>query len=176
MTELRLGCEVNASPPENVIPSARHPRTPSLRIHNKNLNLYLSVTNCLYATGCLYTASLKVVEFNMSEPSVIHCKVTSIHPFFDPFGNEFVCIDFGVEVQRPPSVMSMPTGTPPEMSFIMPILSQLPKMLPQARLYSNRLVLFLTTQEWERMTHKYQYGDEVELRVNRDGTIQLFRV
>jgi len=109
----------------------------------------------------------------MSEASVIHCKVTGIRPFFDSFGNEFVCVEFGIEAERPPTVMSTPTSTPPEMSFIMPIISQIPKMIPQGKIYTSRLVLFLTTREWENVVKKYQYGDEVEIKIDKDGTLRV---
>jgi len=109
----------------------------------------------------------------MSEEIVITCKITSIRPYFDAYGNEFVCVEFGVEAQKPPTVMSMPQNLPSEMSFVMPILTQIPKILPQTKLYNNRLILFLTTLEWEKLVRKYQYGDEVEIRVGKDGTLRL---
>jgi len=101
------------------------------------------------------------------------CKVTSIHPFFDPFGNEFVCVEFAMEAQRPPSVVSMPTNMPKEISMVMPIISQIPKMFPQSKVYSNRLVLYFTVQEWDRLPKKYQFGDEVDVAVERNGSIHV---
>ncbi|RLG92130.1 MAG: hypothetical protein DRO36_02330 [Candidatus Hecatellales archaeon] len=105
---------------------------------------------------------------------IIHCKVTSIHPSSDSYGNEYVCIEFSVEAQKPPTVMSFPSNLPQEISFVIPILSQIPKMFSQGKAYTQRLVLFLTNQEWERMSRKYQYNEEVEVRINRkDGTIKI---
>lgn len=101
------------------------------------------------------------------------CKVNSIHPFFDSFGNEFVCVEFAMEAKRPPSVVSMPTDVPEEVSMVMPIISQIPKMFPQSKIYSNRLILYFTTQEWNRLQRKYQFGDEVEVAVDHKGLIQV---
>ncbi len=101
------------------------------------------------------------------------CRVSSIHPFFDPFGNEFVCVEFAMEAQRPPSVVSMPTNVPEEVSMVMPIISQIPKMFAQSKIYSNRLVLYFTTLEWSRLRRKYQFGDEVEVAVDQNGSIQV---
>jgi hypothetical protein len=99
--------------------------------------------------------------------------VTSIHPFFDQFGNEFICVEFTVEAQRPPSFVQMPRDAPQEISVVMPIISQIPKMFPQPKVYSNRLFLFLTTQEWERIQRKYQYGDEAEVNIDSNGSINV---
>jgi len=114
-------------------------------------------------------------ENSMSDDEIIiHCKVTSIHPSSDSYGNEYVCIEFSVEAQKPPTVMSFPSNLPQEISFVIPILSQIPKMFSQGKAYTQRLVLFLTNQEWERMSRKYQYNEEVEVRINRkDGTIKI---
>jgi hypothetical protein len=46
-------------------------------------------------------------------------------------------------------------------------------MMVQGKAYSNRLVLFLTVQEWERMERKYQYGDDAEVTIGRDGSIHV---
>ncbi|MGP3668287.1 MAG: arcadin 1 [Candidatus Bathyarchaeota archaeon] len=104
----------------------------------------------------------------------INLKVVSIHPFFDAYGNEYVCVEFGIEAQKPPAVMSMPPNIPQELSIVMPIIAQLPRMLSQGKVYTNRLVLFLTVHEWEKMEYKYHYGEEVEIRVNKKtGEIKL---
>lgn len=96
-----------------------------------------------------------------------------MHPSFDQFGNEFVCIEFSVEAERPPSFVQMPRDVPQEVSAVMPIISQIPKMFPQAKAYSNRLVLFLRVDEWNRLQRKYQYGDDVQIRVAADGSINI---
>ena len=103
----------------------------------------------------------------------ITCKVISIQPFFDGYGNEFVCIEFGVEASKPPTVVSVPSNVPQEISSVMPILTQIPKMVHQRRIYNNRLVLYLTKSEWEYLSRKYQYNDEVEIKVEKEGIIHL---
>ncbi|OYT53634.1 MAG: hypothetical protein B6U77_03575 [Candidatus Hecatellales archaeon ex4484_218] len=110
----------------------------------------------------------------MDEDIVINCKVISIRPHFDAYGNEFVCVEFGVEAQKPPTIMPVPTNLPPEVSAVIPIISQLPKMFSHGKVYSHRLTIFLSNQEWEKMGRKYQYNDEVEIRISRkDGTIKI---
>jgi len=110
----------------------------------------------------------------LSEASVIHCKVIAVHPFHDAYGNEFVCVEFGVEAQKPPNVMSMPQNVPSEMSVVMPVIRQIPKLFPQAKQYNNRLVLYLTPKEWEVMRRKYNYSEEVQIKIdNKDGSIHL---
>ena len=49
-------------------------------------------------------------------------------------------------------------------------------MLPQSRAYNNRLVLYLTTQEWEKLYKKYSYGDEFEISITGDGTMTVKRL
>ncbi len=101
------------------------------------------------------------------------CRVTAVHPHYDAYGNEYVCVEFSVEAQRPPSVIQMPKEAPEELSAVIPIVSQIPKMMVHGKAYSNRLVLFLTVQEWERMERKYQYGDDAEVSIGRDGSISV---
>jgi len=101
------------------------------------------------------------------------CKVNAIHPSVDSYGNEYVCIEFAVESQRPPSVIQMPPNMPQELSALVPLLSQIPRMLPHARAHSNRLVIFLTPQEWDRMKRKFQFGDEAEVKIGPDGAIKV---
>jgi hypothetical protein len=101
------------------------------------------------------------------------CRVTAVHPNYDPFGNEYVCVEFSVEAQRPPSVIQMPKDVPEELSAVIPIVSQIPKMMTHGKAYSNRVVLFLTVQEWERMERKYQYGDDAEVTIGRNGSIHV---
>lgn len=110
----------------------------------------------------------------MSEVSFV-CKVVSVHPSNDPYGNEFVCVEFALEAQRPPNVVQLPANVPQEISALIPLLSQIPKILPfgQARSYANRLLLYLTPQEWDRIKRKYQFGDEAEVKIAADGSIHL---
>ena len=104
---------------------------------------------------------------------IIRCKVISIHPAHDIFGNEYVCIEFGVESQPPPAFAVMPRDVPQEISAIMPIISQIPKMFGQARAYAKRFVLFLTQDEWGWLEKRPQYGDEVELVLRSDGSFSI---
>jgi hypothetical protein len=67
----------------------------------------------------------------------------------------------------------MPTNVPPEAQVIMPILTQIPKMFQQGKAYSNRLVLYFTPAEWERLARKYAYGEEYEIKVDKNGVIQV---
>jgi len=110
------------------------------------------------------------------EDITITCKVVSIHPFFDGYGNEFVCVEFGVEASKPPTVVSMPSNVPQEVSYVMPLLTQIPKMLSHPKAYNNRLILFLTKPEWEYLSRKYQYNDEVEIKIDKEGSIRLTTV
>ena len=107
--------------------------------------------------------------------TTINCKVTAVHPTFDGMGGELISIEFAIESQQT-SVVAMPSNSSPEIMAVMPILKQLPRMFPQARAYTNRLVLYLTIQEWERLTKKYSYGDEFEIGVTEDGTVAVKRL
>ena len=106
----------------------------------------------------------------------INCRIVAIHPFFDEHRNEFVCIKFGVESSKPPTVVSMPTNVSKEVASIMPLLTQIPKMMSKPNVYNNRLILFLTKPEWNSLTRKYQYHDEVDIKISKDGTIQLAHI
>jgi hypothetical protein len=101
------------------------------------------------------------------------CRATAVHPHYDPFGNEYVCVEFSVEAPRPPSFFQMPKEIPEELSAVIPIVSQIPKMMTHGKAYTNRLVLFLTVQEWEKMERKYQYGDDAEVAISKDGSIHV---
>ena len=119
---------------------------------------------------------LRVVK-GLEEPvASIACKVISVHPSYDPYGNEYVCVEFGIEAKKPPTVMSLPPNLPQEVSFIVPLLSQIPKMVPQAKAYSKRLAVYFTPEEWDRIPRKYQFGDEVEIRVMKDGSLRVLLV
>jgi len=106
----------------------------------------------------------------MSEITFV-CKVTSVHPSNDAYGNEYVCVEFAFEPPKPPSVVQMPPNMPREFSMVMPLITQIPKMLLQSKAYSNRLVLYLTLQEWDRLRRKYQFGDEIEIKIASEGSI-----
>jgi hypothetical protein len=121
---------------------------------------------------CCYTGY--ELRAALSEESIINCKVIAVHPFHDIYGNEFVCVEFGLEAQKPPNVMSVPQNLPTEISAVMPVIKQIPRLFPQAKQYNNRLVLYLTPNEWEIMQRKYNYGEEVQIKINnKDGTVQL---
>jgi len=103
----------------------------------------------------------------------IGCRVNAIRPVNDPYGNEFVCIEFATEAERPPSLIQLPKDAPQELSMVMPIITQIPKMFPQVKAYTNRLTLLLTVSEWERLKRKFQFGEEVEIKVDDNGEIRV---
>lgn len=110
----------------------------------------------------------------MSEIS-FNAKVTSIHPSYDNQGNEYICIEFGY---RPPQIPTMiPTSVPKEVSDMMEASRDLvkvivpPQMQAQMRMYANRLALYLTTDEWESLQHKYTVSDEYTIMLKSDGSI-----
>ena len=97
------------------------------------------------------------------------CKVTAVHPSNDAYGNEYV--EFAFEPPKPPSIVQMPPNMPQEFSMVMPLITQIPKMLSQSKAYSNRLILYLTPQEWDKLKRKYQFGDETEIKISSEGSI-----
>lgn len=103
----------------------------------------------------------------------IGCRVNSIRPINDPYGNEFVCVEFAMESQKPPALIQFPKDVPQEVSAMIPIISQIPKMFPQVTAYTNRLTLLLTTAEWERLQRKFQFGEEAEIKVENNGEIRV---
>ncbi|MEM3670385.1 MAG: arcadin 1 [Thermoprotei archaeon] len=101
------------------------------------------------------------------------CKVTSIHPAFDANGNEFVCVEFAYESAQPPSVLTLPKDAPPEASAFIPLLQSLPKTLFRTqKSYSNRLVVYLTPDEWEKLPTPYRVGDSYTVSIGQSGELE----
>ncbi len=112
----------------------------------------------------------------MSEINFI-AKVTALHVTYDYQGNEYVTINFAYKPLKMPTMM--PTDIPKEVSdMIKATKDMMTTMVPQQtylRDYANRLVLFLTTDEFERLEQKYTVGDELRVIVSPDGNITATR-
>lgn len=100
------------------------------------------------------------------------CKVVAIRPAYDPSGQEMVCIELGYEFKSP-SVVASPVNLPAELQMIPQLLQQI---LPRARGYSNRVVLYLTQDEFEKIRHVFQVGDEFQVRITPNGEITLKKI
>ena len=102
------------------------------------------------------------------------CKVTSIHPAFDPNGNEYVCVEFAYESAQQPMVFTLPPEAPPEAQAFLPLLQSIPKaFLRPPKTYSNRLVIYLTPEEWERLPTPYKVGDVFSVSIDQGGSITV---
>ena len=104
-------------------------------------------------------------------------KVTALHMTYDNQGNEYVTIDFAY---RPPKMPTMlPSDVPKEVSDMLKATKEMMSTMVPAqtylRDYANRLVLFLTTDEFERLEQKYTIGDELKVTVKSDGSISATR-
>ncbi|MCK4243511.1 arcadin 1 [Candidatus Bathyarchaeota archaeon] len=107
-------------------------------------------------------------------------KVFAIRPTFDSKGNEYVSVEFGY---RPPKIPTMvPATVPREISEAIRTGREMvkvivpPELQSHLRRYANRLILFLSTSEWEQLQHKYTVGDEFEVEVRSDGNISINRI
>ena len=107
-------------------------------------------------------------------------KVTSMQPTYDAQGYEYVRIELSY---RPPTIPTMiSTSMPSEISDAIRASRDMvkvivpPQMQAQMRRYSQRLVLFLTIDEWDRVQQKYTIGDEYEVKVKLDGNINMTRI
>ena len=104
-----------------------------------------------------------------------NAKVTSIHPSYDNQGNEYICIEFGYRPLQIPTMI--PTSVPKEVSDMIEASRDVvkvvfpPQMQAQMRTYANRLALYLTTDEWENLQHKYTVSDEFAVILKSDGSI-----
>ncbi len=108
---------------------------------------------------------------------IFMAKVTALHVTYDNQGNEYVTIDFAYKPLKMPTMM--PTDIPKDVSdMIKATRDMMTTMVPQQtylRDYANRLVLFLTTDEFERLEQKYTVGDELRIMVSPDGSITATR-
>lgn len=109
---------------------------------------------------------------------VFTAKVTALHVTYDTHGNEYVTIDFAYKPPKIPTMMS--TDIPKDVSdMIKATREMMTTMVPQQtylRDYANRLILFLTTDEFERLEQKYTVGDELKITVASDGSISATRI
>ena len=108
---------------------------------------------------------------------VFTAKVTALHITYDSQSNEYVTIDFAY---RPPKMPTMlPTDVPKEVSDMLKATKEMMSTMVPAqtylRDYANRLILFLTTDEFERLEQKYTIGDELKITVKPDGSIVASR-
>ena len=112
----------------------------------------------------------------MSEVSFT-AKVTALHVTYDSQGNEYVTIDFAYRPPKMPTIV--PSDVPKEVSDMLKatkdMMTSMVPMQTYLRDYANRLVLFLTTDEFDRLEQKYTIGDELRVTVKRDGSITADR-
>ena len=115
----------------------------------------------------------------MSE-SFFTVKVTAINPHYDYQGNEYVRIEFGY---RPPKIPRIiPTSVPKEVSEALEASRSMiqvmipPQVRAKMRTYTNRLTLYLTTNEWENLQQKYTVGDEFKVILKVDGSISFQKI
>ena len=107
-------------------------------------------------------------------------KVTAINPHYDYQGNEYVRIEFGY---RPPKMPTMvPTSIPKEVSEALEASRNMvqvmvpPQVRAQMRKYSNRITLYITSNEWDNLQQKYTVGDEFKVHLKTDGSIDLTKI
>ena len=111
---------------------------------------------------------------------VFTIKVFSIHPTYDQQGTEYICVEFGYRPPRMPTMV--PADMPKEVSDMMEATKDMVKVIvpPQFRsqfmIYANRLTLFLTSDEWEGLQHKYTVGDEFKIMIRLDGSLLMTEI
>lgn len=92
----------------------------------------------------------------------------------DPFGEKLIRLEFAEEREIPGPII-MQQGENPLMRDIVPIISQVLKSMPffgGRKATVQRLVLFLTEDEWDRLPEKPDIGDEVTIIV-KDRNIEV---
>jgi len=107
-------------------------------------------------------------------------KVVAIRPSFDSQGHEYISVEFGY---RPPKMPTMvPSNVPREVSEAIQTGREMvkvivpPELQSHLRRYTNRLILYLSTTEWDQLEHKYTVGDEFEVEVQQNGNIRINRI
>ena len=107
-------------------------------------------------------------------------RVTALHTTYDNAGNEYVTIEFAYKPPRMPTMV--PSDMPKEISDMLEASKDVvrvmvpPQLQAQLRNYANRLILYLTTDEFDRLQQKYTIGDEIRLTIKPDGSINAVRV
>lgn len=111
---------------------------------------------------------------------VFTIKVFSIHPIYDQQGLEYICVEFGYKPPRMPTMI--PSDMPKEVSDIIEASKDMVKVMvpPQLRAqllsYSNRITLFLTSDEWEALQQRYTVGDEFKIIMRPDGSLLMTKM
>lgn len=68
----------------------------------------------------------------------------------------------------------MPKDAPAEAQAFLPFLQALPKTLFRAqKAYSNRVVVYLTPDEWENLPAPYRVGDTYQVSIGQTGELEL---
>lgn len=104
-------------------------------------------------------------------------KVFSIRPIYDQQGVEYICVELGYKPPKMP--IMVPSNVPKEVSDIIAASKDMVRVIvpPQLRTqmmnYSNRLSIFLTTEEWEKLMQKYTVGDEFKVMMRPDGSLLM---
>ncbi len=81
----------------------------------------------------------------------------------DPFGEKLIKLEFAEEREMPGPII-VQQGNNPLMKDIIPIVSQVLRSMPffaGRKATIQRLVLYLTEDEWDKITDKPDIGDEV---------------
>lgn len=111
---------------------------------------------------------------------VFTVKVFAIHPIYDQQGIEYICVEFGY---RPPRIPTMiPSDMPKEVSDIIEASKDMvkviipPQLQSQLRNYSNRLTIFLTSDEWDGLQQRYTVGDEFKVVIRPDGSLLMAKI
>jgi len=106
-------------------------------------------------------------------------KVVALHTTYDNQGIEYVTIEFAY---RPPKMpMIVPTDVPKEVTDMIEASKDMvrvivpPQFQAQLRNYANRLILCLTTEEFESLQQRYTVGDELKVTIKPDGNLTAVR-
>ncbi len=107
-------------------------------------------------------------------------RVVALHTTFDNHGNEYVTIEFAYRPPRMPTVV--PSDMPKEISDMLEASKDVvrvmvpPQFQAHLRNYANRLVLYLTVDEFESLQQKYTVGDEMKFVIKPDGSLTAVRL
>lgn len=111
---------------------------------------------------------------------VFTVKVFAVHPVSDPHGMEYICVELGYRPPRMP--MMIPSDVPKEVSDIIQASKDMvrvvipPQLQSQLTNYTNRLTLFLTSDEWESLQQRYTVGDEFKVIIRPDGSLLMTKI
>lgn len=111
---------------------------------------------------------------------VFTVKVFSIHTIYDQQGIEYINIEFGYKPPKMPTMI--PSDMPKEVSDIIEASKDMVKVIvpPQLRSqlmnYTNRLTIFLTSEEWDNLQQRYTVGDEFKIEIKPDGNLVMTKI